>query len=81
KAPIPLCFKYYGDEKIDIPAGKFEAGKYGYAVADPFLGKLIRLLHDASQDYLYIEKSERGLLVETKTSDSITKLEKIGAWK
>ncbi len=81
KDPIPISSKYYGDETVDVPAGKFKVGKYGYTIADPFIGKLIQGFHDVSQDFIYIEIGSRGLVIETKNPDGILKLEKAGTWR
>lgn len=81
KDPLPVSFIYYGDEKIDIPAGKFIAGKYGYSIADQFMAKLMQGFHDTTKDFIYISKDSRGLFLESDESGKYTKLEKIGTWK
>jgi len=81
KEPIPVSFKYYGDVTVNVPGGKFVTGKYGYSISDPFMAKLIGGFHDTSLDFIYMEKSTRGLFVESVTSGNYTKLEKDGIWK
>jgi len=79
KEPVPASFKYYGDEAVDVPAGKFLAGKYGFTISDPFLGKL---LGKYASDYIvWVEKGTRGLTVMAKGPWGESRLEKISTWK
>jgi hypothetical protein len=79
KEPVPVSFKYYGEETLEVPAGKFETRKYGFTVADPFLGNLLRKY--SNEFLVWIEKGSRGLIVLAKSPWGETRLSKIETWK
>lgn len=80
KEPIPVSFRYYGEETVNVPAGTFKTKKYGFTIADQFLNGLLGKF--ASQYMIWIEDSPRALMIQSTSMDNIEfKLAKIGIWK
>jgi hypothetical protein len=63
REPIPGRVKQIGKEKITTPAGSFNTVKFGYAIADSFIGKLLDPM--TKESYFWIEDSPRALIIKT----------------
>jgi hypothetical protein len=80
KDPIPISFRFYGEESLTVPAGNFKTKKYGFVISDPFLSGLLGKF--ASEYYAWIDESPKAFLVQSITMEGITyKLAKIGYLK
>jgi len=76
KEPVPVSFRYYGNETVDVPAGTFKTRKYGFTIADPFLNGLLGKF--AGEYFIWMDTSPRALMVKSITMEGITyKLAKI----
>jgi hypothetical protein len=79
KEPIPVSFKFLGNEVIETKAGRFNTAKFGFYAADIFLSKLMENYKDG---YFWIDESENGRIIEIQIpGGNITLLEGISIWK
>jgi hypothetical protein len=75
KEAAPVTFKYIATETIQTKAGTFRAHKINIIVADPFIGKLLDSMTKSSA--LWIEDSDRRLLIKSQLMGNDTVLEEV----
>ncbi len=75
KDPIPLTFKTIKKETLTTKAGTFKTVKMGMNAADPFLARLIEPF--SRMMYLWVEDSDRKLIVQIQLPAGFFKLEEI----
>ena len=75
KEPLPVNFRFLGKEKVSTKAGDFNTIKIGFTVADTFLGQLMRSF--TKETILWLEDSDRRILVKMKSPDNDFVLEEI----
>lgn len=77
---IPVSFRYYGDETVNVPAGSFNTKKYGFVITDPFLNGLLG--KQAEEYYIWVDKKQQGLMIQSiRPGGQVNKLAKIGIWQ
>ncbi len=79
KEAVPVSFIYKGKEDITTIAGKFHTLKYNFQIADPFMGKLLE--NYVKYSSIWIEDSERALLIKVTYPGATSEIEEIGIWK
>ena len=79
KEPMPVSFRVVKKEVLETKAGKFNTLKISFSVADPFISKLMDSYIKTT--FIWVEDSERALIVKTDVPGSINELESVSVYK